>query len=83
MPPVQSSQQGNLPGKLHERLPPLWGKLSPQVTDEGEICGGCPFPRRAGWGHPALRGDKKPSRGRGGVRPARNRMEMKNLRVGL
>ena len=22
MPPVQSSQQGNLPGELHERLPP-------------------------------------------------------------
>ena len=27
---------------------PLWGKLSPQVTDEGEICGGCQFPRRGG-----------------------------------
>ena len=27
---------------------PFWGKLSPQVTDEGEICGGCPFPRRGG-----------------------------------
>ena len=27
---------------------PLWGKLSPQVTDEGELCGDCPSPRRGG-----------------------------------
>ena len=25
---------------------PLWGKLSPQVTDEGEICGDSQFARR-------------------------------------
>ena len=27
---------------------PLWGKLSPQVTDEGESAGGFPLIRRAG-----------------------------------
>ena len=27
---------------------PLWGKLSPQVTDEGELCGHRPFLRRGG-----------------------------------
>ena len=31
---------------------PLWGKLSPQVTDEGKICGCRNFP--GGVGHPAL-----------------------------
>ena len=37
----------NLPG-----TPPVWlplgGKLSPQVTDEGEICDYHQFPRRGG-----------------------------------
>ena len=27
---------------------PRWGKLSPQVTDEGENCGCRPFARRGG-----------------------------------
>ena len=44
------------------------------------------FPQRgkafaAGWGHPALRGNKKSSRGRGGACPARGQMATRKLRV--
>ena len=35
----------NITGKPHEGFP-LWGKLSPQVTDEGESAGGSPLIRR-------------------------------------
>ena len=35
----------------------------------------------AGWGHPALQGNKKSSRGRGGARPARGFAVMTILRV--
>ena len=35
----------------------------------------------AGWGHPALRGNKKLSRGRGGACPARDKTSAQNLRV--
>ena len=36
----------NITDKPPERLPPLWGKLSPQVTDEGATAGSFPLIRR-------------------------------------
>ena len=66
---------------------PLWGKLSPQVTDEGALAGHFPLIRRvprhlppkgkafpAGWVTPPYGAIKKSSRGRGGACPARDRM---------
>ena len=49
---------------------PLWGKLSPQVTDEGAICGDSQFARR-GEVTPPYRAIKITPRGRGGASPAR------------
>ena len=47
MPRPRPNGNNNLPG-----TPPIWlplgGKLSPQVTDEGQICGNRPFPQLGG-----------------------------------
>ena len=40
--------QTTVPGRNGSFGFPLWGKLSPQVTDEGEICGDSQFARRGG-----------------------------------
>ena len=73
---------------------PLWGKLSPQVTDEGATAGHFPLIRRvprhlppkgkafaAGWGHPALRGDKNHCAVGAGHCPARDFTAIAILRV--
>ena len=73
---------------------PLWGKLSPQVTDEGEPAGHSPLIRRAS-APPSPQGGRllrrggvtppyiamTPLRGRGGARPARGQMATRKLRV--
>ena len=85
--------RGRFPfGSYRSKGFPLWGKLSPQVTDEGELCGDC---NNTGWfvaaaGHfPLIRRWRAtfPPRGRlyraagAGQCPARGQMVAQKLRV--
>ena len=65
----------------HPKGFPLWGKLSPKVTDEGENC--CcrtfaPHPARTA---PPSPGGGRLFCGRGGACPARDKTAARNLRV--
>ena len=73
MPPAQPPRKINLPGKPHGT------HICVPYKPAGNFLLSQNSP--AGWGHPALRGNKNTSRGRGGACPARDTTATPTYRV--